>query len=120
VEHDIDFSAALGCLWLDSASAVLQAASLASRLYPDVHTGFHRRAALVAFPVGLAMSILHMDSYGVKKPVNQCDGCRRHLPIKNGIHYGDEGYVAVMYCTKDRYQQPSPNATQTHEGKSNG
>jgi hypothetical protein len=63
VEHDIDFSAALGCLWLDSASAVLQAASLASRLYPDVHTGFHRRAALVAFPVGLAMSILHMDSY---------------------------------------------------------
>jgi hypothetical protein len=35
--------------------------------------------------------------------VNQCDGCRRHLPIKNGIHYGDEGYVAVMTCQRNRY-----------------
>lgn len=33
--------------------------------------------------------------------MNQCDGCRRHLPIIDGIHM-DFGYDMIG-CTKDRY-----------------
>ena len=47
------------------------------------------------------------------KSINQCDGCRRHLPIKNGIHYGDEGYTPVMGCTADRYKKVSEPQTDT-------
>lgn len=45
----------------------------------------------------------------VDTPINQCDGCRRGLPIRSGIgegsriHYGSDG-VPVMLCTKERYQ----------------
>ena len=34
-------------------------------------------------------------------PVNQCDGCRRGLPLVEGIHKG-EGYDFIA-CTADRY-----------------
>jgi len=47
---------------------------------------------------------------------NQCDGCRRGLPIRYSrvapsdrtpLHYDpDAGYV-VMACTKDRYMRPT-------------
>lgn len=37
------------------------------------------------------------------EPINQCDGCRRKMPIKNGIHYGDGDYDLIA-CTKERYQ----------------
>ena len=36
--------------------------------------------------------------------MNQCDGCRRGLPIDNGIHRG-EGYDMIA-CTRDRYEAP--------------
>ena len=36
-----------------------------------------------------------------KDKVNQCDGCRANLPIKNGIHQEEKGMG--FYCTKDRY-----------------
>lgn len=40
-----------------------------------------------------------------KQEMNQCDGCRRGLPIRNGnIHYDlNTGGNAVMSCTADRY-----------------
>lgn len=38
--------------------------------------------------------------------MNQCDGCARRLPVKNGLHRG-VGWD-VIGCTKDRY--PDANA----------
>lgn len=38
----------------------------------------------------------------VTNPLNQCDGCRRGLPIVNGIHRGP-GYDLIG-CTADRYK----------------
>lgn len=35
------------------------------------------------------------------KEINQCDGCRRNLPIVDGLHKG-EGYDMIA-CTKERY-----------------
>lgn len=35
--------------------------------------------------------------------MNQCDGCRRGLPIKDGIHSGG-GYDKIC-CTKNRYEE---------------
>ena len=35
-------------------------------------------------------------------PVNQCDGCKRGLPIVNGLHKELTGRP-YMCCTKDRY-----------------
>lgn len=49
--------------------------------------GFQSVGSGVRFPIGV--------------PVNQCDGCRRGLPIENGIHY-DKGWPD-MSCTADRY-----------------
>ena len=37
--------------------------------------------------------------------MNQCDGCRQELPVRNGIHYDKKGRP-YMVCTKDRYQPP--------------
>lgn len=39
-------------------------------------------------------------------PANQCDGCKRKLPLRDGMHY-NRTYpkVAVMVCTRDRYQR---------------
>lgn len=34
---------------------------------------------------------------------NQCDGCRRGLPLTDGIHYG-KGYDMIG-CTKNRYTE---------------
>lgn len=39
--------------------------------------------------------------------MNQCDGCRRGLPVdKNGHHHGPGGFWAgdVMVCTRDLYE----------------
>ena len=37
--------------------------------------------------------------------VNQCDGCRRGLPLDElGIHYG-EGFDMIA-CTRERYENP--------------
>ena len=47
-------------------------------------------------------SLVYM--YGDKpkpKEVNQCDGCRRGLPIVDGLHKGP-GYDMIA-CTKERY-----------------
>ena len=35
--------------------------------------------------------------------MNQCDGCARRLPLKNGLHRG-VGWDAIG-CTKNRYPQ---------------
>lgn len=36
---------------------------------------------------------------------NQCDGCRRGLPINDkGVHYNPDGSYDHIVCTKDRYQ----------------
>lgn len=37
----------------------------------------------------------------VTETINQCDGCRRGLPLRGGIHRG-EGYDLIA-CTADRY-----------------
>lgn len=44
------------------------------------------------------------DLEGIKKRevYNNCDGCQRGLPLKDGIHKG-KGYDMIG-CTKDRYQ----------------
>jgi hypothetical protein len=34
--------------------------------------------------------------------MNQCDGCRRGLPLRGRIHFGPEGYDLIA-CTADRY-----------------
>lgn len=34
--------------------------------------------------------------------INQCDGCRRGLPIENGLHIREDG-LPDMACTKERY-----------------
>lgn len=33
---------------------------------------------------------------------NQCDGCRRGLPVRDGTHYGKSPFDAIG-CTADRY-----------------
>ena len=43
--------------------------------------------------------------------MNQCDGCRRGLPIVRGIHVDNkypQGTYARLYmvCTKDMYTKP--------------
>ena len=37
-------------------------------------------------------------------PINQCDGCRRGLPVVLGIHCGPDPQANQM-CTKDRYEK---------------
>lgn len=37
------------------------------------------------------------------KPKNQCDGCARKLPLRNGNHVDENGRV-VMGCTKEKYK----------------
>lgn len=37
--------------------------------------------------------------------INQCDGCRRGLPVRDGIHIDQDG-IAAMACTADRYAAP--------------
>ncbi len=38
--------------------------------------------------------------------MNQCDGCKRGLPLKDGIHKASEGYDMIG-CTAERYQKTS-------------
>lgn len=44
------------------------------------------------------------------KPINQCDGCIRGLPIVHGIHRA-KTWWGSFYCTADRYRLPWPSAT---------
>lgn len=36
--------------------------------------------------------------------MNQCDGCRRGMPIKNGMHYNPDGSYDYIMCTKHKYE----------------
>ena len=36
-------------------------------------------------------------------PRNQCDGCRRGLPLKDGNHYGPDGDYDMIGCTANQY-----------------
>jgi len=36
---------------------------------------------------------------------NQCDGCRRGLPIVDGDHINPRTGWVFMHCTKDRYSK---------------
>lgn len=47
------------------------------------------------------MRSITVDNFDTTIQINQCDGCRRGLPLKDGIHYGD-GYDMIA-CTKERY-----------------
>jgi hypothetical protein len=38
--------------------------------------------------------------------INQCDGCRRGLPIRRDNNHYD-GDMPYMGCTRDRYQRPA-------------
>jgi hypothetical protein len=38
--------------------------------------------------------------------MNQCDGCRRGLPVENGLHRG-AGYD-LIHCTRALYEQMKP------------
>lgn len=40
---------------------------------------------------------------------NQCDGCRRGLPVRGGVHYNPHGSHDMIGCTAGRYA-PSPAA----------
>jgi len=37
--------------------------------------------------------------------MNQCDGCRRKLPIKEGLHYNPDGSYDMICCTKKLYKK---------------
>lgn len=55
------------------------------------------------------------------EPINQCDGCRRRLPLVNGIHREPGGGMGIG-CTADRYRQETelpglPIAWRYREGK---
>jgi len=35
--------------------------------------------------------------------INQCDGCRQKLPLKDGFHYLPDGRI-FMGCERNRYE----------------
>jgi hypothetical protein len=44
-------------------------------------------------------------------PVNQCDGCRRGLPLnEHGTHYNPDGSYDRIGCTAEQYRAPSAPA----------
>ena len=50
-----------------------------------------------------AMQMIEITTrYDTQSPINQCDGCRRGLPLKNGLHIGD-GFNDSLCCTKHLY-----------------
>ena len=64
--------------------------------------------------LNLVDGVLRMDAeltrlyraQSATQPINQCDGCRRGLPLRaNNIHYDGEfpSALPVMGCTADRY-----------------
>ncbi len=47
-------------------------------------------------------------------PINQCDGCRRGVPVnKNGHHEINDYPGEVMACTADRYRRAAPERKET-------
>lgn len=50
-----------------------------------------------------------------KEEKNQCDGCARNLPLKDGVHSG--GGYDLIGCTKERYisQTPMPHTNEEME-----
>lgn len=36
-------------------------------------------------------------------PLNQCDGCRRGLPLRDGCHYNPDGSYDYIGCTANLY-----------------
>ncbi len=48
------------------------------------------------------------------KPINQCDGCRRGLPVLAGFHRGPKGFWGgdIQACTAEHYQpETAPEVT---------
>jgi len=35
--------------------------------------------------------------------INQCDGCRQKLPLKDGYHYLPDGHIFIG-CERNRYE----------------
>lgn len=53
--------------------------------------------------------------------VNQCDGCQRGLPVKNGIHI-DKGSSCLsafyyMTCTSNRYNEDSQHGDEKEQNQ---
>lgn len=46
--------------------------------------------------------------------LNQCDGCRRGMPLRNGMHVSDIPWDGMM-CTADRYRPPTPATSPGNE-----
>lgn len=40
----------------------------------------------------------------MEKPINQCDGCRRGLPVKNGLHHDPKRLLDGQGCTRKLYE----------------
>lgn len=57
--------------------------------------------AMVAHDLAL-QKIVH-PMRGLPKPVNQCDGCARGLPVVDGKHRGSSVWSDVQVCTKYLY-----------------
>lgn len=59
---------------------------------------------------GLGLADALRTPASAARPINQCDGCQRGLPLgTNGHHYDHDGSGAlpVMACTADRYAASS-------------
>ena len=53
---------------------------------------------------GLEKYCHHNNGSNKDKPINQCDGCMRGLPIVDGLHRNPDGSYDMIGCTKDRYK----------------
>lgn len=51
-----------------------------------------------------------------RNEINQCDGCRRGLPVTNGIHREPSNAWGSMSCTADRYRTARPANEETDNG----
>ncbi len=48
-------------------------------------------------------SICACEVWPRKETINQCDGCSRGLPLKDGIHINPDSNFDMIGCTKGRY-----------------
>lgn len=46
----------------------------------------------------------------MSEQINQCDGCRRRLPLQNGVHFNPGHEWDSMVCTAQNYAAPAPSA----------
>ncbi len=45
-----------------------------------------------------------MAKVPMREMINQCDGCRRGMPIKDGIHRNPYDAWDLQACTAERYK----------------